>query len=66
MIFLTLLFCAVVEIALKSFGDQHADDEAAEPDYLDLEGEDREEHDCGPWAKTPDAPAEPEAECPQH
>ena len=66
MIFLTLLFGAMVEIALEPFGKEHADDEAPEPYYLDLEGEDGEEHDCGSGAETSDAPAESEAESSQH
>ena len=56
----------MVEIALEPFGKEHADDETPEPYYLDLEGEDGEEHDCGSRAETSDAPAESEAESSQH
>jgi cbb3-type cytochrome oxidase subunit 3 len=62
MIVLTLFFVAVVEVAFESLGEEHAYDQAAEPDKLDLEGEDGEEHDGWSGAEASDSPAQSEAE----
>lgn len=62
MVLLTLFFGAVVEVPFQPLGEEHTDDQAAEPGHLDLHSEDGEEHDCWSGAEASDSPTESEAE----